>query len=60
MPAFLMRPVPQHLIKRKKEKTKWTSGDKVMIDGGNPGMVEGHPAQVVRAYNDMIDASNRL
>ncbi len=48
------------MIKRKKAKTKWTSGDKVMIDGGNPGMVEGHPAAVVRSYNDMIEASNRL
>jgi hypothetical protein len=48
------------MINRKKNKTKWTSGDKVMIEGGNPSMVEGHPASVVAAYNDMIEASNRL
>ncbi|MCA9677921.1 MAG: DUF3829 domain-containing protein, partial [Myxococcales bacterium] len=48
------------LLKRIKDKRPWSSGDKVMINGGNPGMVDGHPAAVVRAYNDMINASNRL
>jgi hypothetical protein len=48
------------LIKHRKEKLKWSSGDKVLIDGGNPQMVEGHPAAVLNAYNDMIGASNSL
>ena len=49
-----------NLVERRTKKIKWNSGDKVMINGGNPQMVDGHPAAVVRAYNDMINASNRL
>jgi hypothetical protein len=48
------------LVERRVKKTKWSSGDLVMINGGNPAMVDGHPAAVVSAYNDMIGASNRL
>jgi hypothetical protein len=48
------------LIKHRQDKAKWTTGDKVLIDGGNPQMVEGHPAAVVKAYNDVISASNSL
>jgi hypothetical protein len=48
------------LIKHRKDKKKWDSGEKVLIDGGSPEMVEGHPAAVVNAYNDMIGASNSL
>jgi hypothetical protein len=48
------------LIKHRTDKAAWSSGDKVLIDGGNPDMVEGHPAAVVKAYNDVISASNSL
>ncbi len=54
--AFSSRALIQHVT----SKAKWSSGDKMMIENGNPQMAEGHPASVVEAYNGMIAASNRL
>jgi hypothetical protein len=44
---------------RRRGKRKWSTGDKMMMKR-NPQMVDGHPAKVVQAYNDMVNASNRM
>lgn len=44
---------------RRTGKRKWSSGDKMLMKR-NPGMVDGHPAKVVKSYNAMVNWSNRM
>ncbi|MFO0549498.1 MAG: YiiG family protein [Polyangiaceae bacterium] len=48
------------LMRRKRDKTPFSEGDLIMINGGNPQMIEGHPAHVIDKYNGLIDEANSL
>ncbi len=47
----LMRPI--------RDKTPYSSGDKMMLNAGSGWMVEGSPARLLRDYNELIDSYNR-
>ena len=48
------------LVRRIRDKKPFGSGDLIMMNGGNPQMVEGHPAHLLEKYNDLVKASNSL
>jgi hypothetical protein len=48
------------LLRRAREKKPYSQSEIMMINGGNPQMIEGHPAHFVNAYNEMVKASNNL
>ncbi len=47
----------KELLRRKRDNKDF---NKEFFSSSNPRMVEGHPAQLVEAYNRAIDASNRV
>lgn len=48
------------VLRRAKDKKPFSDGDIMMINAGNPQMIEGHPAHLVNSYNEMIKSSNNL
>lgn len=48
------------LMRRKRDNVKWEQSEIMMMNGGNPQMVDGHPAQVVEKFNSLIKTSNNL
>jgi hypothetical protein len=48
------------LMRRARDKDKFSSGEKMTIEADNAEAVEGHPRRVVHSYNALIDASNQL
>lgn len=48
------------VLRRAKDKKPFADSEQMMIDGGNPQMIEGHPASLVNAYNEMVKTSNGL
>ena len=49
----------KQLMRRIRDKTPYSSGDKMMINAGSGWMVEGSPARLLRDYNQLVDAYNR-
>lgn len=49
----------KQLMRRVRDKTPYSSGDKMMINAGSGWMVEGSPQRLLRDYNQLIDAYNR-
>lgn len=47
-------------MRRVRDKEPYSSGDILHINRGNGWMVEGSTGSLVRAYNELVDASNRL
>ena len=47
-------------IRRVRDKEPYRSGDLIQIQNGNAWLVSGTPDALVRKYNELIDASNRL
>ncbi|MEO8698465.1 MAG: YiiG family protein [Kofleriaceae bacterium] len=50
----------KELMRRNRDKVAFSSGEIITIDANNAESVEGHPARVIRAYNSLINDSNRL
>lgn len=50
----------KQLMRRRRDNKPWSKSDKWSIDRGSAERVDGHPAQVVHEYNELIDDSNRL
>lgn len=48
------------LMRRKRDKVEYQQSEIMMMNGGNPQMVDGHPAQVVDKFNGLIKQSNNL
>lgn len=48
------------VAERAKKKTPFQSSEIMMINGGNPQMISGHPANLLDKYNDLVKASNNL
>ncbi len=50
----------KQLMRRIRDKTPYSSGDKMMLSGQGSGwMVEGSPPRLLRDYNQLIEAYNR-
>lgn len=49
----------KQLMRRIRDKTPYSSGDKMMMGGGGGWMVEGSPPRLMRDYNQLIDSYNR-
>jgi len=49
----------KQLMRRIRDKTPYSSGDKMMLNAGSGWMVEGSPQRLMRDYNQLIDAYNR-
>ena len=50
----------KQLMRRIRDKTPYSSGDRMMLNSGGGGwMVEGSPPRLLRDYNQLIDAYNR-
>ena len=49
----------QSLMRRIRDKTPYSQGDKMMMNAGGGWMIEGSPARVLRDYNQLIEAYNR-
>ncbi|MFD1711256.1 DUF3829 domain-containing protein [Ottowia sp. GY511] len=47
-------------IRRVRDKVPYSQGEKMNLGGGGGWMVNGSPDALVRKYNDLIGASNRL
>ena len=48
------------LVRRVRDQKPFGAGELTMINGGNPQMVEGHPAHLLEKYNDLVKAGNSL
>ena len=46
-------------MRRIRDKTPYSQGDKMMLSGGGGWMVEGSPARLLRDYNQLVEAYNR-
>jgi hypothetical protein len=50
----------KQLMRRIRDKTPYSSGDRMMLNSGGGGwMVEGSPPRLLRDYNQLIEAYNR-
>jgi len=50
----------KQLMRRIRDKTPYSSGEKMMLDGSGSGwMVEGSPPRLLRDYNELIGGYNR-
>ncbi|MBS0531044.1 MAG: YiiG family protein [Proteobacteria bacterium] len=50
----------KQLMRRIRDKTPYSSGDRMMLNSGGRGwMVEGSPPRLLRDYNQLIDSFNR-
>jgi hypothetical protein len=49
----------KQLMRRIRDKTPYSQGDRMMLSGGGGWMVEGSPPRVLRDYNQLIESYNR-
>jgi hypothetical protein len=49
----------KQLMRRIRDKTPYSTGDKMMINAGSGWMIEGSPPRLLRDYNSLIEAYNR-
>jgi hypothetical protein len=49
----------KQLMRRVRDKTPYSQGDRMMLNAGSGWMVEGSPQRLLRDYNELIDAYNR-
>ncbi|MGB3448151.1 MAG: YiiG family protein [Xanthobacteraceae bacterium] len=49
----------KQLMRRIRDKTAYSAGDRMMMGGGGGWMVEGSPARLLRDYNQLIEGYNR-
>ena len=48
------------LHRRVRDKTPWSFSDKHSMSNGMAEHIEGHPANVLKTYNDLVSASNMM
>lgn len=46
-------------MRREREGFPFSTGERMLIEGGSGEMVEGHPAHLLETYNDFNAAANR-
>jgi hypothetical protein len=49
----------KQLMRRVRDRTPYSTGDKMMINAGSGWMIEGTPQRLLRDYNSLIEAYNR-
>lgn len=49
----------KQLMRRLRDKTPYSQGDRMMLNAGSGWMVEGSPQRLMRDYNQLIEAFNR-
>jgi hypothetical protein len=49
----------KQLMRRVRDKTPYSQGDRMMLSAGSGWMVEGSPQRLLRDYNQLIDGYNR-
>ncbi|MGE0061389.1 MAG: YiiG family protein [Xanthobacteraceae bacterium] len=49
----------KQLMRRIRDKTPYSAGDRMMLNAGSGWMVEGSPPRLLRDYNQLVDAFNR-
>lgn len=49
----------KQLMRRLRDKTPYSSGEKMILNSGGGWMVEGSPARLTRDYNELIESYNR-
>jgi hypothetical protein len=49
----------KQLMRRIRDKTPYSQGDRMMINAGSGWMIEGSPQRLMRDYNELIGAYNR-
>lgn len=49
----------KQLMRRIRDKTPYSQGDKMMINAGSGWMIEGSPERLLRDYNQLIESYNR-
>jgi hypothetical protein len=49
----------KQLMRRMRDKTPYSQGDRMMLNAGSGWMVEGSPQRLMRDYNQLIEAFNR-
>jgi hypothetical protein len=49
----------KQLMRRLRDKTPYSQGDRMMLSGGGGWMVEGSPPRLMRDYNELVGAYNR-
>jgi hypothetical protein len=49
----------KQLMRRLRDKTPYSAGDRMMLNAGSGWMVEGSPPRLLRDYNQLVDAFNR-
>ncbi|MFZ6653831.1 YiiG family protein [Undibacterium sp. TJN19] len=54
------RKAAKERVRRIRDKQAYSEGEKMMLKPGSAWMVDGSQEKVMRAYNDLIEASNRL
>lgn len=47
-------------FRRVRDKTPYSTGERMNMGGAGEWMVSGSPGKLVRAYNELVDASNRF
>jgi hypothetical protein len=50
----------KELMRRARDKTPYSSSDKMNLGGSGEWMVNGSPGKMLKEYNDLVDAMNRL
>jgi chromosome segregation ATPase len=59
-PAKELLSEAKSLMRRRRDKVRFSTGEKMTINANNAAAVDGHPAAVVQAYNSLISTSNNL
>lgn len=54
------RKAAKERVRRIRDKVPYTDGEKMMLKPGSAWMVEGSQEKLIKAYNTMVEASNRL
>jgi hypothetical protein len=54
------RKAAKERVRRIRDKVPYSEGDKMMLKPGSAWMVEGSQEKVTKAYNELIEASNRM
>jgi hypothetical protein len=49
----------KQLMRRMRDKTPYSQGDKMMMNSGGGWMIEGSPQRLMRDYNQLVEAYNR-
>jgi len=55
-----MRAIELFRLRRVRDKTPYSQGDRMMLNANSGWMISGSPDKLVRNYNELITTSNRL